>query len=94
METSIAKPVKDFADIMATVDFKNLDKKVKSIEEMSLSELQSNIDFQNEEIRFNFGIVSKSTCEKEISFHQQKIREAQQKLHMYSIQHITVWVNS
>ena len=92
MKKHIAKSIKDFSEIMDTVDFKNVDKKVKTIDEMTLTEIQKYIDFYNDEIRFNHEIVSNSTSEKEINFHQEKIKKAQLKLNEFTIAYTQKWI--
>lgn len=59
---------KDFADIMATVDFDNLTEN-KAINKMTLDELQSSIDFyQTHEIPYIYKALKHAESEKEINF--------------------------
>ena len=79
---------KDFADIMATVDFDNLTEN-KAINEMTLDELQSYIDFyQQHEISYIYEALKHAESEKEINFLNQKLQHAQLKIFEYSTQHI------
>lgn len=83
MRKSIAKPVKDFADIMNTVDFSQVDKKVKEDSKLSKKEIQKHVDFYVAEIECNKDIISNSSSEKEIVFHQEKLKLAETKLEYY-----------
>ena len=79
---------KDFADIMATVDFDNLTEN-KAINEMTLDELQSYIDFyQQHEISYIYEALKHAESEKEINFLNWKMKQAQIKIFEYSTQHI------
>lgn len=82
------KSVKDFADVMATVNFDNLTEN-KSINEMDLNELQSYIDFyQTHEIPYIYEALKHAESEKEIKFLTWKLEQAQLKVFEYSTQHI------
>ena len=79
---------KDFADIMATVDFDNLTEN-KTIKEMTLYDLQSYIDFyQQHEIPYIYEALKHAESEKEIKFLTWKLEQAQLKVFEYSTQHI------
>lgn len=92
MNKCIAKPVKDFSDIMATVDFKNVGKKVQDVSEMTLPQIQKWIDFYNNEISFIYGEMQKTTSDKEKSFLSHKLTSAQNKLHTYIIAYMKKWM--
>lgn len=82
------KSIKDFAGIMSTVDFDNLTEN-KAINEMTLDELQSYIDFyQQHEIPYIYEALKHAESKKEINFLNWKLEQAQLKVFEYSTQHI------
>lgn len=82
------KTCKDFADIMATVNFEGI-KPLKTLNELTLNELQGLIDFyQQHEIPFIYEALQNATTEKEINFFNWKLEQAQIKIFEYSTQHI------
>ena len=84
---------KDFADIMATVNFEGI-KPLKALNELTLDELQSYINFyQQHEIPFIYEALQNATTEKEVNFLNQKLQHAQIKIFEYSTQHIRLAFN-
>lgn len=82
------KTCKDFADIMATVNLEKIEP-LKTIDELSLDELQSFIDFyQQHEIPYICEALKHAESEKEINFLNWKMKQAQIKIFEYSTQHI------
>lgn len=82
------KSIKDFSDVMNTVDFENI-APVKALNELSLDELQGLINFyQQHEIPYIYEALKHAESEKEINFLNWKMKQAQIKIFEYSTQHI------
>lgn len=87
------KTCKDFADIMATVNFEKIEP-LKTIDELTLDELQSYIDFyQQHEIPYIYEALKHAESEKEINFLNWKLEQAMTKTFEYSTQHIRLAFN-
>ena len=93
MKHTILRSVKNFSDIMDSINLDNI-KPLKTISEMTQDELQSYIDYINQyEIPCILESLNNAENEKELKFYQEKLIATQTRYAEYHLQHLKNFVN-
>lgn len=93
MKRTLLRPVKDFSDIMESLDLDNI-KPNKTILEMTQDELQDTMDYlMKYEIPCILELINNSENEKELKFYQEKMNITQKRFADLHLQHLKNFVN-
>ena len=93
MKHTILRSVKNFSDIMDSINLDNI-KPLKAVSEMSQDELQSYIDYiMQYEIPCILELINNAENEKELKFYQEKLIATQKRYAKYHLQHLENFVN-
>ena len=93
MKRKILRSIKDFSEIMASIDLDNI-KPNPTILEMTQKELQETMDYiMQREIPCILELSSNSKNEKELKFYQEKMIITQKRFADLQIQHLKNFCN-
>ena len=93
MKRKILRLIKDFSEIMASIDLDNI-KPNPTISEMTQDELQETMDYiMQHEIPCILELLDNAENEKELKFYQEKMITAQKRFADLQIQHLKNFCN-
>ena len=93
MKHKILRSIKDFSEIMASIDLDNI-KPNPTILEMTQTELQETMDYiMQHEIPCILELSSNSKNEKELKFYQEKMFTTQKRFADLQVQHLKNFCN-
>ena len=94
MKRKILRPIKDFSEIMASIDLDNI-KPNPTILEMTQKELQDTMDYlMKYEVPCILELINNAESEKDLKFYQEKMTNTQKRFADLQIQHLKNFCNS
>ena len=94
MKRAILRSIKDFSEIMSSIDLDNI-KPNPTIAEMTQTELQETMDYSMQhEIPCILELLDNAENEKELKFYQEKMIITQKRFADLQIQHLKNFCNS
>ena len=94
MKRTILRSIKDFSEIMDSIDLDNI-KPNPTISEMTQTELQNTMDYlMKYEVPCILELINNAENEKELKFYQEKMITAQKRFADLQIQHLKNFCNS
>ena len=93
MKRTILRAIKDFSEIMDSIDLDNI-KPNPAISEMTQTELQETMDYlMKYEVPCILELINNAENEKELKFYQEKMITAQKRFADLQIQHLKNFCN-